>query len=251
MSNSLHKQTCCIFQVNRVKLELPARVDFAGGWSDTPPWSLERTGTVLNMAISLEGCAPIGAELEVTTEVGVTITDDAGHHTCIKDPSMISPPYDIGDPFRLVKSALVVTGIVNSSALHRSGLAIRTWANVPRGSGLGTSSILAAAVVKGILQIMGTNDSNETVTSLVLFLEQLMGTGGGWQDQIGGLYPGIKCTNGFPGHQLLLKVESVLISSTLRKELEERFVIFFTGQVNLYHQFISLQGLWLSGPNLN
>lgn len=239
VSSSLHIQHCRTFQVSRVKVELPARVDFAGGWSDTPPWSLEQPGTVLNMAICLEGFAPIGAELEVTTNnVGVTLTDDAGHQTHIKDMTVMSPPYNPDDPFRLVKSAFVVTGLAKSSALHCCGLAVRTWANVPRGSGLGTSSILAAAVVKCMLQLLGANDSNETVTSVVLYIEQLMGTGGGWQDQIGGLYPGIKCTEGFPGHHLTLRIKPVLIDPFVQKELEERLVIFFTGQVRLAHNML-------------
>ncbi|KAK3011501.1 hypothetical protein RJ639_011109 [Escallonia herrerae] len=40
------------FYSKTVKVELPVRVDFVGGRSDTPPWSLERAGCVLNMAIS-------------------------------------------------------------------------------------------------------------------------------------------------------------------------------------------------------
>ncbi|MCO5562811.1 hypothetical protein L7F22_016443 [Adiantum nelumboides] len=226
----MRKQLYCAFRISRVKVELPARIDFAGGWSDTPPWSLEQTGTVLNMAVVLDRCAPIGVELEVIAEEGVCISDDAGHHTCIKDPTMLYPPYEHDDPFRLVKSALVVTGLVSSSALQCGGLFIKTWANVPRGSGLGTSSILAAAVVKAICQAVGADDSNEIITSLVLYLEQLMGTGGGWQDQVGGLYPGVKCTNGFPGNNLLLKVEPVLITPQVHSELEKRLVVFFTGQ---------------------
>ena len=53
--------------------------------------------------------------------------------------------------------------IVHEKILVSMGLQIRTWANVPRGSGLGTSSILAAAVVKGLLQISDGDESNENV----------------------------------------------------------------------------------------
>ncbi|KAH7316282.1 hypothetical protein KP509_21G086500 [Ceratopteris richardii] len=227
-----------VFQRRRVKVELPARVDFAGGWSDTPPWSLEQLGTVLNMAILLEGCAPIGVELEVTGGTGVCIADDAGHHICIKDPAMLHPPYEHADPFRLVKSALVVTGLASSTNLLCTGISIKTWANVPRGSGLGTSSILAAAVVRAIYQAIGADDASEKVSSAVLLLEQLMGTGGGWQDQVGALYPGIKCTSGSPGNSLSLKVEPVSLCPQTRRELEKRLIIFFTGQVRLAHNVL-------------
>lgn len=217
-----------------VKVELPVRVDFVGGWSDTPPWSLERAGCVLNMAINLEGSLPIGAIIETTETCGIVISDDASNELHIKDLTSIAAPFDSNDPFRLVKSALLVTGQVSMGG----GLRIRTWANVPRGSGLGTSSILAAAVVKGLLQISEGDDSNRNVARLVLVLEQLMGTGGGWQDQIGGLYPGIKFTASYPGVPLRLQVVPLLASPMLINELNRRLLIVFTGQVRLAHQVL-------------
>lgn len=215
-----------------VRVELPVRVDFAGGWSDTPPWSLERSGCVLNMAITLEGSLPIGTVIETTKTTGISVSDDSGQHLHIEEFSSIAPPFHNSDPFRLVKSALLVTNVINGKLLLCSGLRIRTWANVPRGSGLGTSSILAAAVVKGLLRISDEDESNENVARLVLVLEQLMGTGGGWQDQIGGLYPGIKCTSSFPGIPLRLQVVPLLPSPQMIMELQQRLLVVFTGQVS-------------------
>lgn len=226
------------FHPRMIKVKLPVRVDFVGGWSDTPPWSLERAGCVLNMAINLQGSLPIGAIIETTETAGVSISDDAGNQLHVEDLTSISAPFESDDPFRLVKSALVVTGIIHDNILLSMGLLIRTWANVPRGSGLGTSSILAAAVVKGLLQITDGDDSNENVARLVLVLEQLMGTGGGWQDQIGGLYPGIKFTASFPGIPLRLQVIPLLASPQLTLELQQRLLVIFTGQVRLAHQVL-------------
>ncbi|PSS23519.1 Fucose-1-phosphate guanylyltransferase [Actinidia chinensis var. chinensis] len=220
------------------KVELPVRVDFVGGWSDTPPWSLERAGFVLNMAITLEDSLPIGTIIKITETTGVLISDDAGNELFIEDCTSIVTPFDNDDPFRLVKSALLVTGIVHDKILLSVGLQITTWSNVPRGSGLGTSSILAAAVVKGLLQITDGDESNENVARLVLVLEQLMGTGGGWQDQIGGLYPGIKFTASFPGVPLRLQVIPLLASPQLIRELQQRLLVVFTGQVRLAHQVL-------------
>ncbi|KAJ7951342.1 bifunctional fucokinase/fucose pyrophosphorylase [Quillaja saponaria] len=226
------------FHPRMIKVELPVRVDFVGGWSDTPPWSLERAGCVLNMAISLEGSLPIGTIIETTKTTGLLFTDDADNQLHIEDFATITAPFDIDDPFRLVKSAILVTGIIHDNILVDMGLKIKTWANVPRGSGLGTSSILAAAVVKGLLQIIDGDESSENVARLVLVLEQLMGTGGGWQDQIGGLYPGIKFTSSFPGIPLRLQVISLLTSPQLILGLQQRLLVVFTGQVRLAHQVL-------------
>lgn len=226
------------FHPRMVKVELPVRVDFVGGWSDTPPWSLERAGCVLNMAINLDGSLPIGTIIQTKETAGVLINDDAGNQLHVEDLTSIASPFDSNDPFRLVKSALLVTGIIHDNILVSMGLHIRTWANVPRGSGLGTSSILAAAVVKGLLQITDGDESNENVARLVLVLEQLMGAGGGWQDQIGGLYPGIKYTASFPGIPLQLQVIPLLASPQLILELQQRLLVVFTGQVRLANQVL-------------
>ncbi|KAM0072204.1 putative transferase [Helianthus debilis subsp. tardiflorus] len=225
----------------KVKVELPVRVDFVGGWSDTPPWSLERAGCVLNMAITLDDSLPIGTVIETTQTPGLLITDDASNELYVKDISSIAAPFDDNDPFRLVKSALLVTGIVHDKNMGPDtpmGLRVKTWARIPRGSGLGTSSILSAAVVKGLLRLFDGDESNENVARLVLVLEQIMGTGGGWQDQIGGLYPGIKFTTSFPGIPLRLQVIPLLASPRLVTELQERLLVVFTGQVRLAHQVL-------------
>lgn len=228
----------CEFFPRKVMVELPVRVDFVGGWSDTPPWSLERAGCVLNMAITLEDSLPIGTIIETTKTTGIWISDEDSNQLYIEDFASITTPFEISDPFRLVKSALLVTGIIHDKILLSVGLKIKTWANVPRGSGLGTSSILAAAVVKGLLQISDGDVSSDNVARLVLVLEQLMGTGGGWQDQIGGLYPGIKFSTSFPGIPLRLQVTPLLASPQLIRELQQRLLVVFTGQVRLAHHVL-------------
>lgn len=41
--------------------------------------------------------------------------------------------------------------------------------------------------MRALLRVRGEPDSNEEVSHKVLVLEQLMGTGGGWQDQVGSI----------------------------------------------------------------
>nr|GEW38094.1 bifunctional fucokinase/fucose pyrophosphorylase [Tanacetum cinerariifolium] len=192
-----------MFHHRKVKVELHVRVNFVGG-------------TII----------------ETTQTPGVYISNDALDGLYISDLSSITAAFDKNDQFRLVKSNLLVTGIVHDKTLISMGLLVKTWAHIPHGSGLGTSSILAAAVVKGLLHIFDGDESNENVARLVLVLEQIMGTGGGWQDQIGGLYPGIKFTTSFPRISLRLEVMSLLASPRLITELQERLLVVFTGQVS-------------------
>jgi len=54
--------------------------------------------------------------------------------------------------------------------------------NVPKGSGLGTSSILSAACVKAVFEFMGIAYTEEDLYAHVLAMEQIMSTGGVWRE---------------------------------------------------------------------
>ena len=105
--------------------------------------------------------------------------------------------------------------------------------NVPKGSGLGTSSILSAACVKAVFEFMGIEHTQADLYDHVLAMEQIMSTGGGWQDQVGGVTDGIKFTTSKPGLKQELKVEQIEISEKTKNELNERFCLIYTGQRRL------------------
>jgi galactokinase/mevalonate kinase-like predicted kinase len=79
------------------------------------------------------------------------------------------------------------------------GLELTTLAAIPKGSGLGTSSILGAVVLAVIHRVLGRNLTPTELFHGVLRLEQMLTTGGGWQDQIGGVVDGLKLVSTEPG----------------------------------------------------
>ena len=52
---------------------------------------------------------------------------------------------------------------------------------MPHGSGLGTSSILAAAILAALYELRGFEVSPHGLVHAVLIVEQMLTTGGGWQ----------------------------------------------------------------------
>ena len=86
----------------------------------------------------------------------------------------------------------------NLKGLTLSLIHISAVMGIPRGSGLGTSSILAGACVKAIFEYIGKEVTENELYTHVLCMEQLMSTGGGWQDQVGGLTGGIKLVSTKP-----------------------------------------------------
>ncbi len=224
-------------------VSLPVRVNFGGGWSDTPPYCYENGGTVLNGAIKLKGKLPIEAHAKRLEKYSfVLASTDIGverEFTSIDELRFCSDP---GDPFALHKAALLSCGIIpnEESSLEEicfkigGGLFLNTRViGIPKGSGLGTSSILSAAVVKALFELFGKEDNEQEVSSRVLILEQIMSTGGGWQDQLGGLSKGFKLITSKPGLSQKPIADHIVLSNKTARELDERFALIYTGQRRL------------------
>lgn len=227
-----------------VTVELPVRVNFGGGWSDTPPYCNEHGGTVLNAAISLNGVLPIVVEVKRISKPAVVLAStDLGAEDEFTDMKDLQNCHDPFDTFALHKAALIACGIIPREGDYQlqqlldkvgGGLYLSTAVRgIPKGSGLGTSSMLAAACVKGLFAFIGKEISENELYSRVLCMEQIMSTGGGWQDQVGGLTPGVKLVHTTPGIKQNIRVDHIEIPEEARKELQERFVLIYTGQRRL------------------
>ena len=229
---------------DEVKVTLPVRVNWGGGWTDTPPYCNEKGGVVLNAAILLKGEKQIEVEVRRLDELHIEFAsldfNAYGKATTVEEVQDCHNPYD---SFALHKAALIACGVIPKTGeadlqeiLKRLGggiyLSTRVC-NVPKGSGLGTSSILSGAAVKAIGEFFGQEWSDETLYETVLHLEQIMSTGGGWQDQVGGLTPGIKYITTKPGMTQHIKVEYVQLDEETKEELQERFALIYTGQRRL------------------
>lgn len=228
-------------EVHTVKL--PLRVNWGGGWSDTPPYCNENSGTVLNAAILLNGKKTVEVTLERIRELKIVFDsrdmDVYGEFDSIEPLQKTGNPFD---PFALQKACLLVCGIIPKEGYELSDVLKRLGGgfvihsevtDVPKGSGLGTSSILGAATVKAVFEFMGIRYTEDELYSCVLAMEQVMSTGGGWQDQVGGVTPGVKYITSLPGEKTAIKVMHVEIPFKAEKELEERFLLIYTGQRRL------------------
>lgn len=229
--------------MDRHTVNLPLRVNWGGGWSDTPPYCNENGGTVLNVAILLNGKKPVEVTLERIDELKIVFDsrdmDVHGEFDTIEPLQATGDPFD---PFALQKACLLACGIIPQKGYKLEDILRRLGGgfvmhsevtDVPKGSGLGTSSILSAACVKAVFEFTGIEFTEEDLYAHVLAMEQIMSTGGGWQDQVGGATPGLKYISSMPGLKQEIKVTHVEIPESARKELDERFVLIYTGQRRL------------------
>lgn len=164
---------------------------------------------------------------------------------------------DHADPLgscSLLKACFVASGIIGLSATsfhstHQTldlalqalfgfngggGIELQVRSSLPYGSGLGTSSILSAMAVLVLKRLVGDNDFSIRQSLYVAFeVEQLMNTGGGWQDQVGGVLGGFKSTICPAEEPLVLEPKQLQISNEFRCQVEKRLLVVFTGKTRL------------------
>lgn len=202
---------------------------------------------VLNAAIKLNGMLPVQVSVKRLEEREIRFESaDLDVSTVIHDVDEIRDCMNPYDYFALHKAALLACNVIPyekkkdeeplAVLLERLGGGIYLSTKVigvPKGSGLGTSSILAGACAKAILEFTGCQVTDSILFDIVLCMEQIMSTGGGWQDQVGGMTAGIKMITSKPGIRQMLHLEQISISEETKKELNERFAVVYTGQRRL------------------
>ena len=176
----------------------PVRIDIAGGWTDTPPYCLMEGGNVINLAIELNGQPPLQAYIRPSKELRIVLRSiDLGAMEAVETSEQLKDFMHVGSPFSIPKAALVLagfgTGVLKGELeAFGSGIEITLLSAIPAGSGLGTSSILAATVLGALNDFCGLGWDKNEIGHRTLMLEQMLTTGGGWQDQFGGVLGGVK-----------------------------------------------------------
>jgi galactokinase/mevalonate kinase-like predicted kinase len=222
----------------------PVRFDLAGGWTDTPPYTLREGGRVVNLAVDLNGQPPIHVFCRRTAERHVRVHSiDLGHTETFTRFEELRDYRDPVSPFALPKAALCLMGFDGAPPGGRtlpevldglgSGLEITLLCAVPKGSGLGTSSVLGGVILAALSRFLGRPIVLDELIRQVLQVEQMLTTGGGWQDQIGGLVSGVKCVESRPGlrpHPVIHQLDPFLFQDEGSLAC---FTLFYTGITRL------------------
>ena len=220
----------------------PVRIDLAGGWTDTPPYCLNEGGNVVNMAIELNGQPPLQVYVKPCKEHKIVLRSiDLGAMEIVKTFDEFSDFTQIGSPFSIPKAALVLAGFQPGFSVETyasleeqlkafgSGLELTLLSAIPAGSGLGTSSILASTVLGAVSDFCGLNWDKNEIGHRTLILEQLLTTGGGWQDQYGGVLRGVKLLQTSPGMEQNPQVRWLPDFLFTSPEYQKCHLLYYTG----------------------
>ena len=230
----------------------PVRIDIAGGWSDTPPICYEASGAVFNVAVTVNNSRPICCvarfiprrEIVLRTysraDSGVRLNEQV---QCRSDSDLVQLLKCEGpnEPCVILRAALIALSFHElcmscSYELQRvldrvgGGFEVSSFSGLPAGSGMGGSSVLAAAIVTALNQLWGNSGmSSSAVIDMVLAVEQVMTSGGGWQDQIGGIVGGFKLSRTDSFLPMNVFVDSVPPSPLFDSVFSSRVCLVYTG----------------------
>lgn len=220
----------------------PVRIDIAGGWTDTPPFCLAEGGSVINLAIELNGQPPLQTYIRPCKEPHIVCRSiDLGAAETVETFEQLIEFNKVGSPFSIPKAALALAGfhprfctepypsLRDQLQAMGGGLEITLFSAIPAGSGLGTSSILASTVLGAVSDFCDLAWDKVEICKRTLVLEQLLTTGGGWQDQYGGVIGGVKLLEtgkGFDQTPMVRRLPSDLFTAP---EYAPCHLLYYTG----------------------
>ena len=198
-------------------------------------------GSVINFAIELNGQPPLQAYVKPSKEYRIVLRSiDLGAMEVVETNEQLMDFMHVGSPFSIPKAALVLAGfgeirnVPNSSLKSKleafgSGIEITLLSAIPAGSGLGTSSILASTVLGALNDFCGLGWDKNEIGHRTLMLEQMLTTGGGWQDQFGGVLGGVKLLQTGRGFNQSPQVRWLPNDLWLQPEYRPCHLLYYTG----------------------
>lgn len=258
-ADNQQRPSLCVAEDQIVWGRSPVRIDIAGGWTDTPPYCLMEGGNVINLAIELNGQPPLQTYVRPSKELRIVLRSiDLGAMEVVETFEQLTDFMHVGSPFSIPKAALVLAGFgsgypsstqnspLGSGASLREeleafgcGIELTLLSAIPAGSGLGTSSILAATVLGALNDFCGLGWDKNEIGRRTLILEQMLTTGGGWQDQFGGVLGGVKLLQTGRGFDQSPQVRWLPNDLWIQPEYRPCHLLYYTGITRTAKQILA------------
>lgn len=216
------KKSILLFNKNKkVHCRAPLRLGLAGGGTDVSPYSDKYGGCVLNATIDLYAHAIIEPGNK-----GKTIFVSVDHQKTLEYSDLIKPK--LHQSFQL-HCAIHRYFVKKYNRNKKLPLKLITFADVPAGSGLGTSSTLVVCILKAYCTFLNINLSEYEIANLAYKIERIeLKMDGGKQDQYAAAFGGFNFMEFGTGSRLL--INPLRIKKWVVNELETSLVLYFTGQ---------------------
>ena len=200
----------------------PTRLDFAGGWTDVPPFSAREGGVVVN------GCIGLSARVDLKLGGALIrlVSEDLGQELeCADSRGLV-----LDGRLDLVKAALRMFPV-------QSACTLTTRSDAPPGSGLGSSGALGVALVGALTRARQDSMSQQDVADQAWQIETIEAQlPGGKQDQYAAALGGF--------HRLTFRdpdvgIEPLTLDPAFAAVLERQTLICYTNKSRMSGDTIS------------
>ena len=202
------------YNKKKILSKSPLRISFAGGGSDIKEYFLKHKSAVINSTINLY------CYCEITQNK--------------KDTNFVSVDKDINEIYKESSNSNLI--------IHRAcyeyfkskynknknyNISIKTFSDVPEGSGLGTSSSLTVCIIKGLSELFKVKMGKAYLAKLAYKIErEECAISGGVQDFFAAAFGG---TNLFEFHGNKFVRKKIVMPNLFRYKFESSLLVIFLG----------------------
>ena len=200
----------------------PMRLDFAGGWTDVPPFSAREGGVVVNAAIGLRA----HVELKLGGKLLRFVAEELGETLECANSGGLAP----GGKLPLLTAALRMFPVLG-------GFTLTTRCEAPSGAGLGSSGALGVALVAALARARRESLDSREVAEQAWQVETIEAKlPGGKQDQLGAALGGF---HRFTFRDPDVGVEPLTLDPAFLATLERQILIGYTNKSRVSGDTIS------------
>jgi D-glycero-alpha-D-manno-heptose-7-phosphate kinase len=214
-----------------IRAKAPLRIGLAGGGTDVSPYADLYGGAILNATINLYAHATIEP-----LDNGKIILDSVDLGECVELDATAELPID--GTLDILKG--VYNRIVKDYVKKPLSFRLTTSVDVPKGSGLGSSSTITVAILGAFAEWLQLPLGEYDIARLAFEIERKdLKMAGGRQDQYAATFGGFNFMEFYADEKVI--VNPLRIRPEYRNELEFNIVIYYTGTSRLSAQIIEKQ----------
>nr|WP_295469460.1 GHMP kinase [Mesorhizobium sp.] len=207
--------------LKKVRAKAPLRLGLAGGGTDVAPYSDNFGGMVLNATISLYAYCTVDPRGDGQVRLEALDLGEVFQHAAV-------PVLPVNHELALV--AQVYNRLV---AVYCNGrpfaVTIRTHADVPPGSGLGSSSTMVVAVIAALAEYLRLPLGEYEIAQLAFVIERRdLGLSGGKQDQYAATFGGFNLMEFYADDRVI--INPLRLRQWIISELEAGLILYFSGR---------------------
>ena len=214
-----------------IRSKAPLRIGLAGGGTDVSPYSNMYGGAILNTTINLHVYTTIVPQSDGKIHLNsLDLGVEAKLDSTKRLPQIEGLSLPIGVYNRLMKDY----------DLAPRSFKLTTYVDVPKGSGLGTSSTITVSILGAFLEWFQIRLTDYEIAKLAYDIERIdLNMAGGKQDQYAATFGGVNFME-FQQNDTVI-VNPLRINSNYLSELEHNLLLYYTGTSRMSASIIKKQ----------